>query len=253
MDAFTRDAFPHTILLVGESGCGKHLVARMAADKLGLPMIDITDELGYDLISNIQTASSGGMYLINLNGLGERQQNVLLKFAEEPSENVYVTLIANSDGGVLETVLNRCYVMRFKPYSAAELRQFSSDGVALRYCHTPGQIKSAADSLSGIEELCKTIVGKLGRARFDNAMSIADKLNYKDEYDKYDVTVFMRILLTSLADDCIINKKQSSAALYGIVNDAQSKMADVRMNRRLIIENMLTRMWRCLRNDMQRT
>lgn len=253
IESFDGTSFPHTMLLIGEEGCGKHTVAKMAADRLSLPLIDITDIIGYDSISAIQTSSSAGMYLINIDDVTERQQNMLLKFSEEPSNNVYVMMVADSDKGILDTILNRCCVMRFKPYSKEELREFSSDESVLRYCSTPGQIKTAAMSIPAIEALCKTIVGKLGKARFDNAMSIADKLNYKDEYDKYDVSIFMRILLTSLADDCIINKKASSRAMYDIANDAQSKMADVRINRRLLIENMLIRMWRNAKNDMQRT
>lgn len=247
ISSFDVGSMPHTILLVGESGCGKHTLANIISERVSLPLVDITDVLTYDLISEIQTSSNACAYSIDLDRLDERGQNVILKFAEEPSDNAYIIMMACSTQGILDTVLNRCYTMRFKPYSDDELREFSSDADILRYCSTPGQIKNVSNNLSDIRKLCDAMVTKMGKARFDNALSIANKLNFKDEYDKYDVSIFMNILLTTLADNCIISKNASALRMYDIVSETQSKMRDVRLNKRVLIEHMIVRLWGCAR------
>lgn len=249
--SFSKDTVPHTILLLGPGGCGKHMVAKMIADRLEAPMMDITDSVGYELISGIQISTEPCLYLVDLDGIGDRAQNALLKFAEEPTAYSYVVLLASSDAGVLDTVMNRCYVMRFKPYSKEGLMQFSDDEALVSYCSTPGQVKSACCSIKDIEGLCSGMAGKMARARFDNALSISDRINYKDEYDKWDVDIFMSVLLTKLSEDCIIKKDAASVRMYGIAREAKSDMLDARLSKRSVIESMIIRMWRSARNDVQ--
>jgi replication-associated recombination protein RarA len=249
--SFSKETAPHTILLLGPGGCGKHTVAKMIADRLEAPMRDITDSVGYELISEIQISTEPCLYLVDLDGIGDRAQNALLKFAEEPTLYSYVMMIASSDVGVLSTIMNRCYVMRFKPYSKDELMQFSDDGALVSYCATPGQVKSACCSVKDIEALCSGMAGKMARARFDNALSIADRMNYKDEYDKWDVDIFMSVLLTKLSEDCIIKKDEVSVRMYNIAREAKSGMLDARLSKRSVIELMIIRMWRAARDDVQ--
>lgn len=251
--SFTQETTPHTMLLLGPGGCGKHMVAKMVADRLGLPMRDITDSVGYDLISDIQVSTEPCLYLVCLDGVGDRVQNALLKFAEEPTVYSYVVLLASSDAGVLDTVMNRCYVMRFKPYTKEELSKFSDDEALVSYCSTPGQVKSACCNIKDIEKLCSGMADKMARARFDNALSIADRMNYKDEYDKWDVDIFMSVLLTKLSEDCIIGKDKASVRMYSIAREAKSDMLDARLSKRSIVESMIIRMWRSARDDVQGT
>lgn len=251
VSSFSKETVPHTILLLGPGGCGKRMVAKMIADRLEVPMRNITDSVGYELISEIQISTEPCLYLVDLDGIGERAQNALLKFAEEPTVYSYVVMTSSSDVGVLSTIMNRCYVMRFKPYSKEELMQFSDDEALVAYCTTPGQVKSACCSIKDIEGLCSGMSAKMARARFDNALSIADRLNYKDEYDKWDADIFMSVLLTKLSEECIIKKDVTSVRLYGIAREAKSDMLDARLSKRSVIESMIIRMWRSARNDVQ--
>ena len=63
------------------------------------------------------------IYLIDLNDFTEKQQNQFLKLIEEPSVNVYIALIAESEIGILDTILNRCIKYRLEPYTKAQLQE----------------------------------------------------------------------------------------------------------------------------------
>ena len=44
---------PRTLLLEGDYGCGKHTVTSYISEKLGLPVLDITETLSLELLEQI--------------------------------------------------------------------------------------------------------------------------------------------------------------------------------------------------------
>lgn len=50
--------------------------------------------------------------------------NKLLKLIEEPPENTYIVLIAESTEQILQTIISRCQISTIKPSSAIELEQY---------------------------------------------------------------------------------------------------------------------------------
>lgn len=247
---------PHTIMLVGESGCGKHTLANELAEHFNLPLEDITSSLSYDMISEIQLRSYQSFYLINLSQMTEKTQNVILKFVEEPSHNAYIILITDTLRGILDTIINRCMIFNFMPYNAEVLKCFLEDGEseeALKYCKTPGQIRLAHSNIGEMSKLVNTIIHKLGNARFDNALTIVNKINYKDEYDKYDINIFLNVILDNLEADFVENGTNLSFKLYNIVKEYRERLFDVRLNREILMESMIIKMWRTAKDEMSRT
>lgn len=247
LKSYSIATLPKSLLLVGDDGCGKHLLVGELANHYNVPLLDITKDISYELINDIQLSSVDKFYLVDLNMITEKEQNILLKFIEEPSITTHIFLIANNTSGILDTVLNRCLIYYFAHYTINELKEFlreeDSEDI-LEYCTTPGQILNLHSNLDNLKSLCDTIVHKLGGSRFDNMLTIADKLNYKDEYDKFDVMLFLKVLSKQYFTYYMDIKNNKVFKLYNIVNEYKKRLLDNRLNKKILIENMLITLWK---------
>jgi len=78
------------------------------------------------------------------------------------------------------------------------LREIKSaaDETVYKLCTTPGQLLTA--DLKGLSDLlvfCERFAQYVPQANFANTLSIATKINYKEEYDKFDFELFFRAIL----------------------------------------------------------
>ena len=108
---------PQTILFLGKRGCGKHTLASELAAHYQKQLVDMTDNISLDYIEDIYTRSIQCIYLVDLSQISIREQNVLLKFIEEPVKDSHIILLCTSDEMVIPTVLNRCVIYEFERYS----------------------------------------------------------------------------------------------------------------------------------------
>lgn len=235
-----------SLLFVGEYGCGKHTLVKEYAKHLGLPLVDITADLSLELLETIQLSSILSMYLIDLDMLTEQSQNMVLKFIEEPSDAAYVVLICSSENKVIPTILNRCSKYKFANYSKEELISILGEEVSdevLDVCTTPGQVRLVQNYYAELKVLCETIVNKLAKSALSNALSISTKINYKDEYDKFDLSIFLRVLSKAYYQS-YIDGHEESLKLYNIVCMESQKLIDFRLNKELFILHLLTLLWK---------
>lgn len=247
---------PNSMLFLGNKGCGKHTLANEVARHYNMPLLDISKDISQESIEQIYMTPIQAFYLIDMDEVSERQQNVLLKFIEEPLPNSHIILISSSKTSLLDTIVNRCVSYEFRPYAKEELRQFIKEGNEediLSICTTPGQIESLnIQALSGLHDLCQTIVDKLGKAKYPNALVIAKKINYKDEYDKYDFDAFLNCLKLHLFNDYINNNSKLSLDLYYIVNNECKLLAIPNINKEYFMEHMITTMWERSKDEIKR-
>lgn len=249
--SYTLSQTPKTIMFLGEYGCGKHTLVSEFSKHLGLPLVDITDNISLELLESIQMSSLLSMYLINLDNITEQAQNIVLKFIEEPSDTAYVVLLSSNENRVLPTVLNRCYKLKFTKYSKDELIKITGTDISddvLQICATPGQIRLLQNQYGALIGLCKTIVTKLSKASFSNALSIVDKINYKDEYDKFDLDIFLKVLMQELYKSYLGGNNQA-IKLYNIVCSESQKLIDFRLNKEIFMQHLITLLWKETRGE----
>ena len=111
---YATKRLPKTMMFLGPSGCGKHVFADYIVDKFDLDYVEISENVSVQELDEYLHSTIDTLYVIDLNKFTEKEQNKVLKFIEEPSKSVYVLLIANSEAGVLNTILNRCIVYLFE-------------------------------------------------------------------------------------------------------------------------------------------
>lgn len=199
IDNYTIANFPHSILLVGERGSEQEDICKYISNKFDFALFDITEELkDNSLIDYINQVKVLTLYTINISVLDERIQNILLKLFEEPNAYTYIILLCENDNLVLDTIKTRSYRLDLDKYTRTMLEpliESEDKDLILSICHTPGQIEVANHTdIKSLFDLCSNLPELLKYMSLYDILKYSDKINFSDEYDKYDLFLFIRVL-----------------------------------------------------------
>ena len=234
---------PHSILLIGEEGSGHIEVCNYISNLFDLVIYDLTEFISNEFIDEINASNTRSLYYVNMSNIGEREQNIILKLYEEPSPYCYIILNCESEDIVIDTIKSRSYILKFEKYKKDYLKELiikkESSELILKICNTPGQIELANyTNVEALYELCTKIWLVLKDANFQNTMSIANKINFKDEYDKFDLSLFLKTLKITLLESNITNKIK----LYEVLLKCSKYIKNMN-NKQIYFENMLINLW----------
>ena len=242
---FTLDNTPRTILVYGDKGCGKHLFCKELSTKLSIPIEDITDKVSQELADSIYESSTMKLYLVEVESIGERGQNVLLKLMEEPPIGGYIVVVCESLERVLTTVKNRCYLVGFAPYPKDALQNFPHkyDWDYYRFCTTPGQvIEMDGEDVIGMYALAEKMVDKMRVASIPNALSLANKLRYKEEKDKFPIVPLLR-MVRGICGERVINGDVGMGSYFThfffLTSDVMRVLSTTNIDKKMAIEHYI--------------
>ena len=251
---YTRQNLPKTLMLIGESGCGKHTMTMYIAEKFELDFIEIDENTTSVDLENYLYSTIDTMYLIDLNKFTEKQQNQFLKFIEEPSKSVYITLVTNSEAGILNTVLNRCTKHYFEPYTKEQIEQITNTKVndlAFKVFKTPGKLLNLTDSsFQDVIDLADKVVHKINQASYANALSISTKINYKDLYNKIDFNLFFDAVEYLALEDYKNTANKQGFTVFSITNKFKQYATQSNLIKETLMLNYLTTLWEAVQNDI---
>jgi DNA polymerase-3 subunit gamma/tau len=138
--AIKKAEIPHAILFSGTRGTGKTTLARIFAKEIGTSAIDLYEidaasNRGIDDIRELKEAvhtvpyeSKYKVYIVDeVHMLTKEAFNALLKTLEEPPAHVVFILATTEEERLLDTILSRCQVFRFRSPSRAVLAQTVTD------------------------------------------------------------------------------------------------------------------------------
>lgn len=230
IDSCTMDNFPRTLLLLGEYGSGKHLIVNYIADKFSLEVEDISDNLTLETIDNITQRVSPKIYVIDSKKLTIKNENVILKFLEEPLKNSFITVLCEHKSNIIPTVWNRCQIWELSVYTQDFLNTFYQDRneYLLRVANTPGKvIEYQHFPLKDMFDLGYKIFSNIKNANFANILTISRFIAFKNEKDKFDFNLFLDILLevckemywnNEITSDiyCLTNKLNNNKYIFNI-------------------------------------
>ena len=209
------------------------------------------------MLDSIYRNACPGIYLIDASNLLEKEQNILLKFIEEPLKSIFVVILCENLNSLLNTVLNRCIVFKLQEYSKEILKQFLPENITdkemiLNIIKTPGSLLNTnIDNLSELFKLCDKIIEKIGLASYANALSISDKINYKDNYDKFDLNIFFDTLLYKLKNKYLNENDKLYYSMYLLTVDYYKRLSDKRLNKEIFMQNFLTNLWKLHRHKVE--
>lgn len=241
----TLDSFPHSLLLEGEKGAGKHLLCNYIQTHLALELLDITDQLNFETINECYIRTQPYIYVIDTTKMSIKQQNVILKFLEEPLTNAYIILLCTNRYNLLPTIINRCIVWKLQPYSKDVLQQFipeQNNEQLLALARTPGQVK-ALMSINIQEEVAyiDKIFNMIGKATFTNMLKLLNHIAFENEQDKIDVDIFIDLLLYVLA----LKLKDNCDYYYAIkdINTLMQVRYTPNIDKKHLLENFFIKLW----------
>ncbi len=132
--AIKKGEIPHAILFSGTRGTGKTTLARIFAKAIGTSSVDLYEidaasNRGIDDIRELKEAvhtlpyeSKYKVYIVDeVHMLTKEAFNALLKTLEEPPAHVIFILATTEEEKLLDTILSRCQVFRFRSPSRAVL------------------------------------------------------------------------------------------------------------------------------------
>ncbi len=138
--AIKKGSLPHALLFSGTRGTGKTTLARIFARAIGAAELDIYEidaasNRGIDDIRELKDAvhtlpyeSPYKVYIIDeVHMLTKEAFNALLKTLEEPPAHVVFILATTEEEKLLDTILSRCQVFRFRSPSRAVLAETVTD------------------------------------------------------------------------------------------------------------------------------
>ncbi|MBO5423993.1 MAG: AAA family ATPase [Lachnospiraceae bacterium] len=249
LNKYTLTTLPKTLLFIGEEGCGKHTMIKQLAQNLQLDTVEITDKITAEDLIEFSQKTVPTVYIIDLTAFTEKQQNQFLKFIEEPSESVFTILIASSEIGILPTILNRCVKLRFDPYTKEELQEIANrvidSELVFEICKTPGQIVNLSlDSFNEMYALCEKLVLKTRVANYPNLMKVAVKINYKEDFNKFDFNLFFNTL-EYVAFSIFKNTNNEDAfKTYCLTNQFKQARINKSIAKEAFMLNFLTQLWK---------
>ena len=241
---------PHVLLFIGPKGCGKHTIANYIAARYELDLVSVDDTISSEDISLFNYKTIKTLYLIDLNSYTEKQQNVFLKALEDASSTAYFILIANSEAGILNTILNRSIKYHLEPYTKEQIEQITNTTVndlAFKIFQTPGKLLNLTETgFNDIMDLAGKTVMNIGGAEYANALVIATKINYKDLYNKIDFNLFLDAVEYLALEDYKNTANEWSFAVFKITNLFKQYATQQRLIKETLMLNYITTLWEAL-------
>ena len=233
----TLDEFPHTLLIEGAVGSGRHTLVKYICDSFKIEPIDFK-ELGIKetTINDLMLSPSIHICVLDLTGVSIKEQNVMLKFLEEPLNHCYIILLCETSSQVLPTVVNRCVHWKMEPYTKEQLKLFFYDytaydeysfewvpDVLFDYVKTPGDVLNVINSSLDINEavsLINNIITNISRANFSNVLVLVDKIKeFNQDKGIIEFDMFLKLFFVVLEERV---KNENNITLYNMYYKLQN-------------------------------
>lgn len=248
----TLDSFPRSLMLVGQRGGGKHLICNYIASKFNLTILDITDSLNVETIDEIYNRVEPYLYTIRINEISIKEQNTILKFLEEPLKNSFIVLIAETEMGLLPTIINRCQVWQLQNYTKEYLRTFvnNQDSYILDIAQTPGQIIELLNSpVDAMVELADKILSNIERASISNTLTLSDKFEFKNDLttDKFNIHIFVDVLQGRVVSRVKSDPDKKYMTAYSLTSTLKKQLLTKNLDYKSLFERYLIELRASLR------
>lgn len=129
----------HNILISGAKGCGKTYIAKLYAKELNIEDFQIVESKMSsvkDAMENCMNINSPIVLCIENLDLGVNAVSyAILKFLEEPAENVYIIVTCRNIKKIPDTILSRCTTLTLGSMVESDLVLYAKDCNNIQFSH----------------------------------------------------------------------------------------------------------------------
>jgi len=247
---YTLKNLPHSILLLGDYGSEMSEICEFISDTFVLPHYEITELISPEYIDDIYHMNSPGLYIIDGDKITEREQNMLLKFYEEPTTYSYVVFMCSGLFNIIDTIISRSYIFQLDRYSKEDLIDLCSNSnkdLELELANTPGTVNELNNiNLEYLKKLSESILTKISTASIPDVLTIVDKINFKDEYDKIPLWAFIKMLELTILE-LMKNGHPVNYQISNLINNFK-KYYIYMTDKKRYLENLLINLWLVSKN-----
>jgi tRNA A37 threonylcarbamoyladenosine biosynthesis protein TsaE len=252
---YTVATMPSTILLLGEKGSGKSYLTQRLAKHLNLELVKLSSQTSAEELIEFAQSPVLKLYQLDLSEISDKAQNKFLKFIEEPSATVKIILEAESEVGILYTILNRCHKLSLEPYSVEELQSFawtprSIDPIAYQFYNTPGKLNTLSNPniFTDLQEFCNQILLYFPSGKdsdYGNAMTACTKIcTKKEDTYKFDFEVFFDLFAYIAFENYKLTTNKFSLDAYLYTVKYKQMMLNKAVAKEAAILNFLNTLWK---------
>lgn len=210
IDKLSVNNFPRFIILCGPKHSGKHLISKYIAKKLNATLVDSgikVDEIR-ETISLAYKQSEPTVYLLaDADKMSPAAKNAILKVTEEPPRKAYFIMTLTDLNNTLATLKSRGTVFTVDRYFPRQLLEYATSkgynftdeeqDYIMGICATPGEVDTLCSyNITEFYQFVETVAENIGKVNGANAFKIGARLSYKEEDEGYDVTIFLRTLMS---------------------------------------------------------
>lgn len=265
INGFTVETFPHSFIVYGEKGSGRHMLCSFISEKFHLDAVDVRERIGDSkLITKRYSASAlrdflddcmlnvfPTLIIFEAEDLQERESAALLKILEEPPRQLYIAIVAQSPQSLIPTIKNRAMEFYIPVYTTDTLKLFLTDKLQecfLEYANTPGQVLSLCTlGVNGFNDMLKlaySIFTNIVKATYGNLFNISNRFFPRSE-DKFPFEVFVLMLYKTCYKLLLQGNVNYDAMIltFHLVQDIRKPRSD----NRLLFEKYLFELKSCLR------
>lgn len=207
-----QNTFPRFCIFVGAEGSGKKLLANTVAHQISdiVMFVGVKADEIRAMIESAYRLTSTAVYIIpDTDSMSLAAKNALLKVTEEPPNNAYFIMTLQDENKTLDTIKSRGTVFRMERYTPLEIEAYASDTfgyspeieIYRALCENIGEAKKLHSyNVKDFYEYVNLVVDNIATVSGANAFKIGNKINFKDDYEKYDFKLFLKAFMSICMD-----------------------------------------------------
>lgn len=211
-----RKTYPRFSIFIGPKGSGKKTLAKEVSYRLGTYTVQLPDvkvDTIRSMISNAYKIPYTYLYIIpDIENMSLAAKNALLKVTEEPPNDAYFIMTAQDSNTLLSTIKSRGTIFHMNSYTPTEIGKYAmcdnmdDAEIITSICETPGDVDIIkAYDPAKFYAYVESVVDNIAETSGSNSFKIGNKINFKDDPEKYDLSLFWRtfmlICLKRVSDD----------------------------------------------------